>query len=138
MGEKKNYQYFKNKFNSLENNLQVTLDNTITFFNNYEDTSPDDSGIKYKQIEEKLIELETTEYNLRREMENEQLTRIDELINDLEISEDGETNEIKNEKYKQMLKDRINMYNHTTSYGLILTASILGMIYLSLPLVKKN
>ena len=136
MTENKRYNYFKNKFNKLENDLQLTLTNSVTFFNNYETISPDDSGIKYKQIEEKLIDLQTTEYNLRKEMEDEQLTAVNELITELDV--DGETSEIKDEKYKQMLKDRINMYNHTTSYGLFLFASIFGMVYLSLPIVKKN
>ena len=136
MTENKRYNYFKNKFNKLENDLQLTLTNSVTFFNNYETISPDDSGIKYKQIEEKLIELETTEYNLRKEMEDQQLKAFDELITELDV--DGETQETKDERYKQMLKDRINMYNHTTSYGLVLFASIFGMVYLSLPIVKKN
>ena len=136
MTENKRYNYFRNKFNNLENGLQATLTNSVTFFNNYETISPDDSGIKYKQIEEKLIDLQTTEYNLRKEMEDEQLTAVNELITELDV--DGETSEIKDEKYKQMLKDRINMYNHTTSYGLFLFASIFGMVYLSLPIVKKN
>lgn len=136
MAENKRYNYFKNKFNKLENDLQLTLTNSVTFFNNYETISPDDSGIKYKQIEEKLIDLQTTEYNLRKEMEDEQLIAVNELITKLDV--DGETTEIKDEKYKQMLKDRINMYNHTTSYGLVLFASIFGMVYLSLPIVKKN
>ena len=47
-------------------------------------------------------------------------------------------NFIKDEKYKQMLKDRIKMYNHSTSYGLFLFAGIFSMVYLSLPLVKNN
>ena len=136
MTENKRYNYFRNKFNNLENGLQATLTNSVTFFNNYENISPDDSGIKYKQIEEKLIDLQTTEYNLRKEMEDEQLIAVNELITKLDV--DGETTEIKDEKYKQMLKDRINMYNHTTSYGLFLFASIFGMVYLSLPIVKKN
>lgn len=136
MTENKRYNYFRNKFNNLENGLQATLTNSVTFFNNYENISPDDSGIKYKQIEEKLIELETTEYNLRKEMEDQQLKAFDELITELDV--DGETQETKDERYKQMLKDRINMYNHTTSYGLVLFASIFGMVYLSLPIVKKN
>ena len=75
MTENKRYNYFRNKFNNLENGLQATLTNSVTFFNNYETISPDDSGIKYKQIEEKLIDLQTTEYNLRKEMEDEQLIR---------------------------------------------------------------
>ncbi len=133
----KGYTYFRNKFNNLENDLQGTLTDTVTFFSNYETISPDDSGIKYKQIEEKLIELETTEYNLRREMENQQLNVIDELMNEFDV-QNGETSEIKDEKYKQMLKDRIKMYNHSTSYGLFLFAGIFSMVYLSLPLVKNN
>ena len=138
MAEKeKRYQYFKNKFTNLEVDLNKTMTGVVGFFNNYENISPDDSTIKYKKIEEKLFDLENEEYNLRKELEDEQINKIDELINKFD-SEDGEMSDIKDEKYKQMLQDKINMYNHNTSYGLFLLGGIFYMVYLSLPIVKRG
>ena len=47
------------------------------------------------------------------------------------LKKDSIINIEENEQYKQVLKDNIYMYNHHTSYGIILIIGICSMAYLS-------
>ncbi len=125
MAESK-YKYFKTQFNMLEVDLEQTLNETYGFFKKYDDINPADSTLKMKNIMEKIAELKQKEYDLRIEIRDQQFDSTEEVINENSI-----INIEENEQYKQVLKDKIYMYNHHTSYGIILIIGICSMAYLS-------
>jgi hypothetical protein len=125
MAESK-YLYFKEQFTKIEVELEQTLNNTYDFFKNYDDINPADSTLKMKNIMEKIAELKQKDYDLRIEIRDQQFDITEEVIN-----EDSIINIEENEQYKQILKDKIYMYNHHTSYGIILVIGICSMAFLS-------
>ena len=120
------YDYFREQFDMLESELEQTLKETHGFFKNYDDINPADSTLKMKNIMEKIAELKQKEYDLRIEIRDQQFDSTEEAINKNNI-----INIEENEQYKQVLKDKIYMYNHHTSYGVILVIGICSMAYLS-------
>jgi hypothetical protein len=125
---KDKYLYFKDQFNILETELKDTLDKTHSFFKKYEEIHPADSTLKIKTILTKISELKQTDNNIRNEIYNQQLDGIEEVNNSTNAN-----NIIENEQYSEILKDKIYMFNHHTSYGIILLAGICSMAYLSQP-----
>ena len=129
------YVYCKDQFDILETELKHTLDETHLFFKKYDDINPADSTLKMKGIMNKIAELKQTEYDVRSELNNQQFDSAGEVINDpnknnIHIND--------KEQYNQVLKDKIYMYNHHTSYGIILFIGICSMAYLSQPIKIEN
>jgi hypothetical protein len=128
------YEYFKDQFTNLETELNITLDETHDFFLDYDDINPADSTLKIRSIMNKIAELKLTEDDLRTEIKNQQFDSAEEANN----TNDNNININENERYKDVLKDKIYMYNHHTSYGIILFIGICSMAYLSQPVKIGN
>jgi len=129
-----NYLYFEDGFDILETELKDTLDETHTFFKNYEEINPADSTLKIETIINKISELKQYDEDLRNELTTAQIESTEEVINNMDT-----INIInKNEQYDEVLKDKIYMYNHHTSYGIFLFLGICSMAYLSQPARLSN
>lgn len=129
------YLYFKDQFEILETELKKTLDDTYDFFKKYDEINPADSTIKIKNIMDKISELKKKEYELRGELNNQQFTSAEEATNELNGDNINITD---NAKHNQILKDNTHMFNHHTSYGIIMVFSICAMAYLSQPKMIAN
>ncbi len=124
------YLYFKEQFDMLEVELKHTLDETHKFFIDYDDINPADSTLKIKAIMNKIAELKQTDDDLRNELMNQQFDSTEEANNNNNVNN---ININENERYSDVLKDKIYMYNHHTSYGIILLIGICSMAFLSQP-----
>jgi len=129
------YIYFKDNFDILENELNHTLDETHIFFKKYDDINPQDSTLKIRAIMNKIKELKQTDDDLRNELMNQQFDSTEEVNNNTNAVN---ININENERYSDVLKDKIYMYNHHTSYGIILLIGICSMAFLSQPQKVAN
>jgi len=132
----KDCNYLKTQFKILDDGLAYEQDFGLDFFINLSDNeySPREGELIFESLKAKVQFIKEEEAKLRQILQD--LLSKDAINVKKKTEKKYNADRIDN-KYDQLLKDKINSYNHYTSYGVMLFIGIIVMGFMSNSTTKQ-
>lgn len=123
INEKKDCEYLKNAFKVLDDALAYEQDVGFDFFTDIDEYTPRDAEIEVEKIKSSMETIKIEEAKLRKILQD---LLSNGAIDAKKKTEQKYTNKNKSKnKFDQHLEDKIDMYNHYTTYGIMLLIYII-------------